>query len=151
MSIEKRNSKYLAHIYTLDIKVTYIWNHESTQHINPHFFLADCLSQDKSINTLASNRIHATPIFFLWPNMHVYVEADYMLNTSYKYGYLYWLYIILFQVQNSANTHIYTSNQILTFCTSPYYHFTSTFYHGRMHQDTIPFNFGHGLHKELNV
>ena len=112
-----------------------------TQHISPHSLLADYLSQDKRINMLASNRIHATPIYLMWPNMHVYVEANYMLNTSHKYGYLYWLYTVSFQIQNSANTHLYTSNQILTFCILSYYHFTSTFYHGRMHQDTIPFQF----------
>ena len=122
-----------------------------TQHFSPHSLLADYLSQDKSINMLASSRIHATPIFFLWPNMHIYVEADYMLNTSYKYGYLYWLHTILFQVQNSANTHIYTNNQILIFAL-----------HLTIYSQLLPttaeciktpydFNFGHGLNKELNV
>ena len=118
------------------------------------------LSQDKSINMLAPNRIHATPIYLMWPNMHVYVEANYMLNTSYKYGYLYWLHTILFQVQNSANTHIYTSNQILTFAL----HLTTIFHPNNMNNNHISlllptmaecittpyhFNFGHGWTRNL--
>ena len=85
-----------------------------------------------------------------------------MLNTSYKYGYLYWLHTILFQVQNSANTHIYTSNQILTF----ELHLTTIPHPNNMSDNhfslLLPtmaeciktpynFNFGHGLNKELNV
>ena len=46
------------------------------------------------------------------------------LNTFYKYGHLYWLNTILFQVQNLAHTHIYTSKASSPFPSIQHMHYS---------------------------
>lgn len=71
---------------------------------------------------LAYNQIHTTPIYLF---IHVYILFKHVYlqpNSSYKYLWIHSNNLntthgaqTIFQIQNSASTHIYTSNQTLTF------------------------------------